>query len=174
MRLANLKKRQTSLNSKLARENSISEELVSLDTKFRMYESEFQMTEHALKRIYLKKCKSLDEFIPVMGEMIVACRTKNTIAEYEGVIHVPTSGNHKLVIEAVETNFRDLFSYNRAKEKVVWSDSFSLAGGSSHSIAIYKPSVVDQKLRIKLTGQEDKLISFPYGEISASGSLNSK
>ena len=170
-KLAELRKRQTVVQSNLEDEKPISNMLDSLDSEFKRYESEYQLLEHGLKQLYETNCTKLSEFVPVIDDRIVACRNKKTRRghSYEAMIHVPETGNHRLTIEAIKSSSSDILNYRHEYEEITYSESFSLEPGSNHSVVIFSSNFGKREIGIKLSGQKTKYIDFPFRALVSSG-----
>ena len=173
-RLADLRKRQALLNLTLENEKRITDELASLYTQFKSYESEYQLMEHGLKELYATRCSRLNEFTPVFDDVIVACRPKRSRRShaYDAMIHVPERGSHRLKVEAVKTLHSAARTYSQQNEEITWAGSFPLEPGSNQSIEIYSSRLSSRKIWIKVSDQKSKLIEFPFSQISTTGTLD--
>ena len=157
VQLADLSQNQAQLQSKLEHEKNLNTQLDSLETKYKTVESEFQMMEQGLRKRY-ERYVGLENFIPVFDDQIVAYDSENEYGGSQAMFYVPNSGDHHLIIEAVNTTPQKNAIGNRLDDNVSYRKSFPIESGTNHVVTCKRHS---GGISFSLDGQDGEVIECP-------------
>lgn len=147
--------KRDALNASLETEKEHARELALLELKHKRLETEFRMMEFGLRKQYENECNSLDEFIPVFDDRIVAHAIQSggfRDGRIDTVFSVPKNGRHRLKIRARKGLLWPA-KYDSGED--VFNEVYPLESGK-HRIGLFK-GVANGKVRMIL---DDKKIQF--------------
>ncbi len=171
---ANAKQNHDLELAELKREEEKAKQLDVLERNHKRLESEFAMLEEGLKSLYIRKCNSIDDFIPIDDQHVVHCKIENfrrtlgllmsagisvTSKDNSHAFNVPKTGCCQLAVEAFTIDHQSAL-LGKPDHELVFSKAIKLQNGQCHKLEL---SVLDDKVSISLTGHDDVEVVFPAG-----------